>query len=131
MMNAFSRSSVSGIILGSAILLVFGAAWAAPDAPPKTTSDSFQIKVVNDTGADILVRAVSFNRNWDPPVVKKGESFTATDARHYFRAGDKVFVAYDLTTQKVIASKVVTITGPTVVTFTASKEIVSGPLVSK
>lgn len=130
-MNALSRVAVSVFTLSAAVLLVFGVVRAAPESPSKTTSDSFQIKVVNDTGADILVRAVSFNRNWDPPVVKKGESFTASDPRHYFRAGDKVFVAYDLATQKVIASKVVTISGPTVITFTASRDITSGPLVSK
>jgi predicted phosphohydrolase len=128
-----SRFFVAASLLSALTLVAFRSAGAAPneELPAKLTSEVYQVKIVNDTGADILVRAVSYNRNWDAPVVKKASSFTAHDERHYLRKGDKVFVAYDVASKKVIASKVIDINGPTVITFTAAKDVTAGPLAAK
>jgi hypothetical protein len=132
-MKLLPRVAVLGSLVGILAVAALGSAGAAPndELPAKITSEAFQVKIVNDTGADILVRAVSYNRNWDAAVVKKAASFTAQDERHYLRKGDKVFVAYDVASKRVIASKVVDINGPTVITFTASKDVTTGPLVAK
>jgi len=132
-MKLLPRVAVLGSLVGILAVVGFGSAGAAPneELPAKIVSEAFQVKIVNETGADILVRAVSYNRNWDAEFVKKGSSFVARDERHYFRKGDKVLVAYDVTSRKVIASKVVDINGPTVITFTASKDVTTGPLVAK
>ncbi|MBY0525383.1 MAG: hypothetical protein K2R98_18390 [Gemmataceae bacterium] len=124
-----SRIVLVAVALSLGTVLLLGSLRAA-DSPPKITDETFQLKIVNETGSDILVRTVSFNRNWDPPVVKKGETFTAADQRHYFRSGPKVFVAYDLATKKIIVTKVVDINGPSVITFT-TKDVTAGPLAGK
>jgi hypothetical protein len=122
------------MLLGLASLAALGIVSAANAAdkvlPLVVTDETYQVKVVNEAGADILLRAVSFNRNWDAIEVKKGDSYLATDERHYFRKGDKVFIAYDVASHKVIATKQVQITGPTVITITAA-DLSTGPLAEK
>jgi hypothetical protein len=103
---------------------------AEKSLPPSVTDETYQIKVVNESGADILVRAVSFNRNWDAIEVKKEGSYTAKDERHYFRKGEKVFAAYDLASHRLIAVKEVEVTGPIVITVSA-KDLSAGPLAQK
>ena len=124
------RTTLLGLATVAALGIVSAANAADKALPPVVSDEAYQVKVVNEAGADILLRAVSFNRNWDAIEVRKGDSYTAADERHYFRKGQKVFIAYDVESHKVIASKEVEITGPTVITITA-KDLSTGPLAEK
>ena len=124
------RTLLFGLMTFAALGLVSAATGEEKASPPVVTSEAYQVKVVNEAGADILVRAVSFNRNWDAIEVKKGDTYSATDERHYFRKGEKVFIAYDAATKNVIALKEVDVTGPTIITVTG-KDLSAKPLASR